>query len=85
MIAAVGVAVAVAAGFALGLAYFAALRANVRLYADGRPAAALAVHAARTAVVVAAAVAAARAGAVPLLAALAGFVAARTVVVRRTP
>ena len=72
------------AGLALGLAHFAALRANVRLYiASGpiwRP---IALNLARLAATGGAVVAAvALGGALPTLAVVAGFVLARMVVLR---
>lgn len=75
----------VAAGYAAGRVFFTGLAANVELYLSGRGRTALVLHAARLTVIAGLALVAARLGALPLLGALAGFVAARTVAVRREP
>ena len=71
---------ATAVGAAVGLAYFAALGVNVRLYLDGRarwrP---LALHAVRIAAAAAAFWGLATQGVAPVLAGLAGFLIAGTV------
>jgi NhaP-type Na+/H+ or K+/H+ antiporter len=70
-------------GFAFGLVYFAALKRTVALYGAGRgwlgP---TALTLGRLAVAVVLLVLAARLGAVPLLAAFAGFLAARALALR---
>ena len=75
--------IAFALGVLLGVAYFRALAWNVRLYLAGRRGAAVALHAARLAIVACALYAAARVGAAPLLAAAGGLLAARLVATRR--
>jgi hypothetical protein len=73
-------ALAGAAGFGFGLAYFAALGRNVALYLEGGGlAAATGLTLARLAAAVAAFAFAARLGALPLLATLLGFLVARFV------
>jgi hypothetical protein len=72
------------AGFAVGMVYFCLLRINARLYAEGGlRRGAIALHAARLAAAALFFWSAATFGSVPLVAALAGFVAARTVLLRR--
>jgi F1F0 ATPase subunit 2 len=70
-------------GLAAGLAYFAALRVNVRLYVDGsarwRP---MILHGVRIAAAVALFWVLATRGAAPLVAGLAGFVTARFIAQR---
>ncbi len=67
-------------GALIGMAYFAALAWNVRLYiGDGTGRNALLVHLSRFAVAVAAFTLCARQGAAPMLANLAGFLAIRTI------
>ena len=75
-------ALAGAAGLALGGGFFALLRVNVRLYASRRWPLGIALHLGRWALLAAALVVAARAGAGPLLAVLAGALVARVVLVR---
>jgi F1F0 ATPase subunit 2 len=71
-----------AIGLALGLAHFAGLRRDASRYlARGVQAGIVAGHAARLLASVAVLVLVARSGALPLLAALAGFLAARFVAV----
>ena len=71
-------------GLALGLAHFHGLRGDTRRYlAHGVRAGAVAAHVARVLASAAALVIVARSGAGPLLAALAGFLAARFVAVAR--
>lgn len=69
--------IALALGAALGRAYLALLRVNVRLYVARRAAAAIALHVARLGGAAVGLGLAARAGAPALLAAAAGFTAAR--------
>lgn len=72
-----------ALGAVLGVAYLCALKWNVRLYCDrSRMALACALHALRLLGAAALLVLAARTGAAPLLAALAGFQLARIFVIR---
>lgn len=77
------VAAFAAIGAAFGLAYFAALRVNARLYLAGTglgpP---FALHVARLAAAALLFWVSARQGAAPLLAALAGFLVARLIAVR---
>jgi len=69
-----------ALGALIGMAYFAALAWNVRLYTGhGTRRNALLVHLSRVAVAVAAFTLCARQGAAPMLASLAGFLAIRTI------
>jgi hypothetical protein len=69
-------------GLALGLAHFHGLRRDVRAYlARGIRVAAVGLHVARLVVTAAAFVLIARTGAIPLLAALGGFVTAKFVAV----
>jgi F1F0 ATPase subunit 2 len=71
-----------AVGFALGLLHFHGLRRDARRYlARGMSAGTVALHAARILGSVAVLVLIARGGAIPLVAALAGFLAARFVAV----
>ena len=71
-------------GTLIGAAYFAALRWNVRLYADnGAGLSALLLHLGRLIVAVAAFTLCARQGAAPLLVSFGGFLAARTISVNR--
>jgi len=70
------------AGAALGAAFFASLRLAVSLYGSGRALYAVPLHLARVAVAVAAFWYASTFGAVPLLAALGGFLIARVVMTR---
>jgi F1F0 ATPase subunit 2 len=71
-------------GIALGAAYFAALRLNVRLYCDGVSVwKTLLVHLLRIVAVGSAFTACARHGALPLLSGLGGFLVMRTVSLRR--
>ena len=72
-----------AAGFLLGLAFFATLGRTVALYANGRPVLAGLVHAGRIAVMVCVLFAAVRFGASSLLATALGIVIARWLVLRR--
>jgi F1F0 ATPase subunit 2 len=78
-----------AVGLALGLAHFHGLRRDTRRYlAQGMSAGAIALHATRILASVAVLVFIARSGAIPLVAALGGFLAARLVAVaqaRRAP
>jgi F1F0 ATPase subunit 2 len=76
-------AVSMLAGLALGLGFFALLGLNVRLYGARRWPTAVVLHLGRWALLAAALVAAARAGALPLLSLTVGILAARTVLVRR--
>ena len=77
-------AAAAIAGFAFGLAYFAALRRSVALFCAGRGWRAPAgMTLARIALAALALGAAARLGAVPLLGVFAGFLAARAFALRR--
>ncbi len=72
-------------GLALGLAHFHGLRGDTRRYlAHGVRAGAVAAHVARVLATTAALVFLARSGVVALLAALAGFLAARFVAVTRS-
>ncbi|MEO6972591.1 MAG: ATP synthase subunit I [Rhodoferax sp.] len=74
-----------AAGFAIGLAHFATLARNLRLFAAGRVAAAFALQLVRMAVTVACFVAlAVLLGAGAVLASLAGLLLARTWLLRRS-
>ena len=70
-------------GLVAGLAHFATLHGNARLWLQGRLRPALALQVARLALTVALLVVAARQGAWPLLLAIAGFLAGRTVVMAR--
>ncbi len=71
-------------GTMIGVAYFAALGWNVRLYADrGAGLNALLLHLARLVVAVAVFTLCAKQGAAPLLASFVGFVAIRTISVNR--
>ncbi|MFZ2063741.1 MAG: ATP synthase subunit I [Candidatus Binatus sp.] len=71
-------------GASIGVAYFAALGWNVRLYADnGAGPSSLLLHLARIVVAVAAFTLCAKQGAMPLLACFAGFLAIRTISVNR--
>jgi F1F0 ATPase subunit 2 len=78
-------AVALAAGGAAGAAFFALLRTTVGLYGTRRWPLGIALHLARWALLAAVLVAAARAGAAPLLAAAAGTLLARAAVLRARP
>lgn len=70
-------------GALIGMAYFAALAWNVRLYTgQGAVWNALVLHLARLGVAVAAFALCARQGAPPMLASLAGFLAMRTIAIR---
>ena len=73
----------VVAGFALGLAFFTLLGANVRLYTQGNRGLGIALHVVRLGVIAAAFFVLARFGALALIAGLSGFVFARFVAVRR--
>lgn len=75
-------AVWLAAGAALGAAFFLSLRTTVTLYAGGGAAKAIALHVGRLALAGAGFWFIATKGALPLLVALAGFLAARFVVTR---
>jgi F1F0 ATPase subunit 2 len=70
-------------GIALGAAYVATLARSVALFVAGRTGAAVALQAARLAVVALVMVLMARRGAMPLVAGSCGFVAARTWRLRR--
>ena len=71
-------------GAALGAAYFTLMRRTVRLHAEGADAGVIAAHyALRIVVAVAVFYAVARAGALPLLLAFAGFLVARQAVLAR--
>jgi F1F0 ATPase subunit 2 len=71
-------------GFALGLAHFHGLRRDAHRYlARGMSPRTVALHAARLLASAAVLVLVARSGAIPLIAALAGFLAARFVAVAR--
>ncbi len=70
------------AGLALGAGFFSLLRVNVRLYGSRHWAAGIGLHVGRWAVLVSALVFAARLGASPLLAAAAGLVVARALLLR---
>ena len=73
----------VTAGFGFGLAYFAALRRSVDLYAAGRgPLVPALLTAVRIALAIAVFAVAAKSGATALLGAFAGFLVARAVAVR---
>jgi F1F0 ATPase subunit 2 len=72
-----------AAGAALGLAHFASLAWNTRLYVSGGAARAFAVQLLRLAVLAAALAGLARLGAPPLLAGALGLLLARRLVLRR--
>jgi F1F0 ATPase subunit 2 len=72
-------------GAVLGALHFATLRYNVGAYLGGAGARAIALHLGRIVLVGTAFALIARAGAVPLLAALAGFMLARLYVLRATP
>ena len=74
--------VSVVAGLALGAGFFSLLGLTVRLYGSRRWALATVLHLARWALLAAALVAAARAGALPLLCMTLGILTARTVLVR---
>ena len=74
---------AMAAGIALGIAFFATLHRNVELYADGRPAAAGLLQLLRFALLVAVLAGAVHFGAGPLLACSLGLLAGRYWVMRR--
>lgn len=76
-------AIAVVLGAALGLAYVATLRWNVRLYVAGNAGFAIMLHVARFLGVALALGIAVRSGASALLAATLGFTVARFVAVRR--
>jgi F1F0 ATPase subunit 2 len=81
---AIAIAVAFGVGLALGVAYFTALRWNVRLYlTPGGRAAGIALHVGRLAAVTAVLWLAARAGAAPLLAVALGIVVSRPLAIRR--
>ncbi|MDD3797631.1 MAG: ATP synthase subunit I [Novosphingobium sp.] len=69
-------------GLVLGLAFFASLRRNVALYAEGRPLLAGLLHAGRIAVVVAVLAGAVHFGAEALLACSLGLLAGRWLVMR---
>lgn len=71
------------AGATLGLMFFRLLALNCRLYADGGALLAMGLHIGRLAVTVLLLVLAAKQGAVPLMALLAGFLAVRPLLVRR--
>jgi F1F0 ATPase subunit 2 len=73
---------ALAAGAAVGAGHFATLGPNSRLFGAGRTARAFGLQAARMAATSAALFALARLGALPLVAGLAGFLAARGVALR---
>lgn len=75
---------AFAAGLALGTLHFLALRRVANAVVDGALAAALLLQGARLAVLGTALFGLALAGPVPLLAALAGVIVARRIVLRRT-
>ncbi len=78
------VAAFAALGFGAGLAFFRALRLNVRLYATaGTDARAVGLHVLRLGALAALLWGAATQGAGPLLAAAAGFLAARLLALRR--
>jgi len=71
-------------GFALGVAHFHGLRRDTRRYlARGMSPGAVAAHAGRLLATAAVLVLVARSGAIPLVAALAGFLVARFVAVTR--
>jgi F1F0 ATPase subunit 2 len=70
-------------GVLLAIAYVATLARNVELFAAGRPGAAVAMQLVRFTIVAAALLAMAHLGVAPLLAAVGGFVLARTVCLRR--
>ena len=74
---------AVLAGVVLGAGFFSLLGLNVRLYGSRRWPLAMVLHLARWALLAAALVVAARAGALPLLAMTLGILTARTALVRR--
>ena len=77
-----GAALFAALGFAIGLAHFHGLRRDARLYlARGMSVGTALGHAARILASVAALVLIARSGAIPLVAAMTGFLAARFVAV----
>ena len=75
-------ALAGAAGFAFGLAYFAMLRRNIAVFLGGGGLAAAGLTVTRLAAAAAVFALAARLGALPLLGALLGFLAARFVALR---
>lgn len=82
--AALPAALAFAAGLACGAAHFASLRAVATAWATGAAVRALGLQLLRWLVLVAAAVVAARQGALPLLAGTLGLLAARSLVVGRS-
>ena len=79
----VRITVSVVAGLVLGAGFFSLLGLNVRLYGSRRWPVAMVLHLARWALLAAALVVAARAGALPLLSMTLGLLIARTVIVRR--
>jgi F1F0 ATPase subunit 2 len=79
----VRIVVSVVAGLALGTAFFSSLELTVRLYGSRRWPVAIVLHLVRWAILAAALVVAARAGALPLLAMALGLLAARNVLIRR--
>lgn len=73
----------VSVGLALGLAYFASLRRNVRLFADGRPVAAGLLQAGRFVLLAGTLAGLAQFGAIPLLSGTLGLLIGRQLVMRR--
>ncbi|HVT08456.1 MAG TPA: ATP synthase subunit I [Polyangia bacterium] len=82
---AVRIAVWAAGGLGLGAAFFTLLRMNVALYGSRRWLGGIGLHLARWALLVAALVFAARAGALPLLSAALGVLAARALTLPARP
>ncbi len=79
------IVIATLSGVAIGGAFFALLRLNVRFYTSRHWPLGVALHFGRWALLTIALVVAARAGALPLLCLAGGTLIARTVLVRPTP
>lgn len=77
-----GILIGIAAGLLLGLFHFATLKWNTRFYLAGDHAMALLLHTCRFLVLIVAMTMLAKAGAAPLLAAMASLLAARTLILR---
>lgn len=77
------IAAGLAGGFAVGTLHFLGLRSTARLFAVGRPRLALALQLSRLALVAVVLIALAQRGAPALIAALAGLLAARSLVLAR--
>ncbi len=69
-------------GAVLGVAFFVALRINVKLYADGRVLPAIVLHMLRTIISIAGFIGFAALGALPLIVSLGGFLFARHIVIQ---